>query len=167
MLLAFAAAVAPVTRWCPLRWEQIDRDALLKCAVLPISTMASCSVFQALAHDAARDGRVSCPMAADGCEATSTCPMRAPARKPASNPTADHRGRGHAFCLDEPFMASAQRAPSPSLDHAVMQATIVATIAALTPPVTVEHAAPAPEARPPTAPPAARPPIRGPPSLLS
>ena len=165
MLVALAAAVAPIARWCPLRWEQVDRDAFLECAVLPISTMASCSQFQALVHEAAREGRATCP-AADACEAMNECPARAGVPMPASHPVHSDRGRGRAYCLDEPFMSSATRASAPPLDHVVTQAAIVTAIAALSAPRTVEHALPTPEARPPTAEPEARPPIRGPPSLL-
>jgi hypothetical protein len=165
MLLALAAAVAPIARWCPLRWEQVDRDAFLECAVLPISTMASCSTFQALVHEAAHEGRATCP-AAGACEAMNECPVRAGVPMPASHPVHSERGRGRAYCLDEPFMSSATRASTPSLDHAVMQAAIVTAIAALSAPRAVEYVAPAPEARPPTADLEAQPPIRGPPALL-
>jgi len=166
MLIALAAAVAPVARWCPLRWEQVDRDALLECAALPISTMASCSVFQALAHEAAREGRATCPTSRAGCEEMAQCPMGATAAAPASHTAPAGRSHGRAYCLDEPFMSTAARASAPAIDRTLTQAVIVAAIAALSPPRAIEYVSPAPEARPPTPRLPARPPIRGPPSLL-
>jgi len=84
---------------------------------------------------------------------------------PASHPVHSDRGRGRAYCLDEPFMSSAVRAAPPSLDRAVTQAAMVVAIATLAAPPSVAHVSPAPEARPPTPALDGRPPIRGPPSL--
>jgi len=182
LLLASLAAAAPVVRRCPFDWSDVDLRTYAACAAMPKAgdcraNVAACSETESCplhagamasnpVHARATE---SCPLEAGAAE---SCPMQAAnagepdvgsQRHVAANPAAPARGKAHAYCLDEPFMATASRAHPPAPPAPLAIAAAIVTIEV---PATVRPTAFTVEARPPTGPYVARPPIRGPPPLL-
>ena len=149
-LLAAASAAVPAVRWCPIRWDQVQPAAYLRCdAGLP-----------------PLDGRCPAPAAA-----TDVDPASAPAGSQASAcdmapaaPQSKTLPRGRAYCLGDPAIARGLLSRAPRL-HASDTFEIL-------PAPTVSEHRPAPrfasrtwvaEARPPTHHQASLPPVRAPP----
>ena len=170
MLLASLAAAAPIARWCPLRWDQVDLKSYFACASLPRTVLPV-----ACARRAECESATACSSAEAACGAKASCPMRAKLAAQstprataacgaaASAPSPARPGHGRAYCLDEPGMATASRgyAPVPDLPIA-----LAAFIVSIEPPESFRLAPSIADARPPTASHLRRPPIRGPPILL-
>jgi hypothetical protein len=176
LLAAAVAAVAPIARWCPLRWDEVRAEAFLDCSSGLAPVTGECAV--AVSVIVARNANVTCTSPRDGCASMAACPMRAKFERehatacrsivPHSRAARGPAGKGRAYCLDDPGMSTASRSRAPVLDSAWSSAAIVTAIAlAPAPTLSLGRLTPATEARPPTGLEWARPPVRGPPSLLA